>query len=212
MPETMSVERRNILKLFGAEIVLTSGSNGMKGAIEKAHELAEENGYYQPNQFSNPANPEIHRRTTAKEIILDLDDLHLDAFVAGVGTGGTISGVGEILKAKYNCLIYAVEPADSPVLSGGKPESHLIQGIGAGFIPDNYNAAIVDEIISVKSENAFRTAKNLAKQEGILAGISSGANVWAALQTALKLGSSKTVVTIIADTAERYLSTTLVEA
>jgi len=212
MPETMSVERRNILKLFGAEIILTPGSKGMKGAIEEAHKLAEKKGYYQPNQFSNPANPEIHRKTTAKEIIADLDNLHLDAFVAGVGTGGTMSGVGKILKAKYNCLICAVEPADSPVLSGGKPGPHPIQGIGAGFIPDNYNAAIVDEIISVKAENAFRTAKNLAKQEGILAGISSGANVWAALQTALKLGSGKTVVTIIADTAERYLSTTLVEA
>ncbi len=211
MPETMSIERRNILKLFGAEIVLTPGLKGMKGAIEKARELTEKKGYYQPHQFSNPANPEIHRKTTAREIIADLGDLHLDAFVAGVGTGGTISGAGEILKAKYNCKLYAVEPDDSPVLSGGEPGPHPIQGIGAGFIPDVYNADIVDEIIQVGAENAFTTARNLAKQEGILAGISSGANVWAALQTASKHGSGKIVVTIVADTGERYLSTALAE-
>jgi len=212
MPETMSMERRNILELFGAEIVLTPGSKGMKGAIEKARELTEKERYFQPQQFSNPANPEIHRRTTAREIIADLGDLHLDAFVAGVGTGGTISGAGEILKAKYNCKLYAVEPDDSPVLSGGEPGPHPIQGIGAGFIPDVYNADIVDEIIRVKNEDAFATARNMAKQEGILAGISSGANVWAALQTASKHGSGKIVVTIVADTGERYLSTALVEA
>ncbi len=211
MPETMSVERRSILKLFGAEIILTPGPKGMKGAIEKAQELADKEGYFQPQQFSNPANPEIHRQTTAKEILDDLGDINLDAFVVGVGTGGTISGAGEVLKEKYNCQVYAVEPDDSPVLSGGEPGPHPIQGIGAGFIPEIYNADIVDEIIRVKAADAFATSKKLAKQEGILAGISSGAIVWAALQVAAKLGPGKTVVTIVADTGERYLSTPLTE-
>lgn len=206
MPDTMSVERRKILNLLGAEIILTPGKDGMKGAVSKADELTTEKGYFQPHQFSNPANPEIHRRTTAKEIIDDLDDIHLDAFVMGVGTGGTISGAGEVLKKKYKCKIFAVEPDASPVLSGGEPGPHPIQGIGAGFIPDNYSADIVDEIIRVKSEDAFETAKQLAKNEGILAGISSGANVFAAIQVASKLGNGKTVVTIINDTGERYLS------
>jgi len=211
MPETMTIERRNILKLLGAEIVLTPGSEGMKGAIAKAEEYAKKDGYFQPMQFSNPANPEIHRRTTAKEIIDDLADLNLDAFVAGVGTGGTISGAGEILKKKYGCKIYAVEPADSPVLSGGQPGPHPIQGIGAGFVPDNYNPEIVDDVIKVNKEDAFATAKMLARKEGILAGISSGANVWAALEVAAKLGQGKNVITIICDTAERYLSTPLAQ-
>jgi cysteine synthase A len=211
MPETMTIERRNILKLFGAEIILTPGSEGMKGAVAKADELVNQKECFQPQQFSNPANPDIHRRTTAREIIEDLDDLHLDAFVSGVGTGGTISGVGEILKSKYECRVFAVEPEDSPVLSGGEPGLHPIQGIGAGFIPDNYNASFVDEVIRVKNDDAFTAAKSLAKFEGILAGISSGANVWAALQVASKFGQGKTVVTVICDTGERYLSTALVE-
>jgi cysteine synthase A len=211
MPETMSIERRNILKILGAKIVLTPGSEGMKGAIAKAEEFAKKDGYFQPMQFSNPANPEIHRRTTAREIIDDMADLGLDAFIAGVGTGGTISGAGEVLKKKYGCKVYAVEPADSPVLSGGKPGPHAIQGIGAGFVPDNYNPEVVDDVIKVNKEDAFATAKNLARQEGILAGISSGANVWAALEIAGKIGQGKNVITIICDTGERYLSTPLAE-
>jgi len=211
MPETMSVERLAILKLFGAEIVLTPGTEGMKGAIAKAEEYAKQEGYFQPMQFSNPANPEIHRMTTAREIIEDMADLNLDAFIAGVGTGGTISGAGEILKGKYGCKVYAVEPADSPVLSGGKPGPHPIQGIGGGFVPDNYNPEVVDDVIKVSKENAFATAKKLARQEGILAGISSGANVWAAMEIAGELGQGKNVITIICDTGERYLSTPLAE-
>jgi len=211
MPETMSLERRNILKLFGAELVLTPGPEGMKGAIAKAEELAKQPGYFQPQQFSNPANPDIHRRTTGPEIIEDLGTIHLDAFVAGVGTGGTISGAGEVVKEKYQCRVYAVEPEDSPVLSGGNPGPHPIQGIGAGFIPKNYDPAVVDEVIRVKKEDAFATAKRLAKEEGILAGISSGAIIWAALQVAKRLGKGKTVVTFVCDTGERYLSTPLVE-
>ena len=211
MPETMSVERRNILKLLGAEIVLTPGSEGMKGAIAKAKEYADKDGYFQPQQFSNLANPEVHRVTTAREIIEDMADLNLDAFIAGVGTGGTVSGAGEILKEKYGCAVYAVEPADSPVLSGGQPGPHSLQGIGAGFVPDNYNPEIVDYVIKVNKENAFATAKKLAKQEGILAGISSGANVWAAMEIAGKLGQGKNVITIICDTGERYLSTPLAD-
>ncbi|MEA3297318.1 MAG: cysteine synthase A [candidate division Zixibacteria bacterium] len=211
MPETMSVERRAILKMLGADIILTPGSDGMKGAIAKADELTRQNGYFQPFQFSNPANPEIHRRTTALEIIDDLGDLALDALVIGVGTGGTISGVGRVLREKCNCKVYAVEPEASPVLSGGSPASHSIQGIGAGFIPDNYDSKIVDEIIRVKNEDALSTARQLAGKEGILAGISSGANVWAALQIAEELGKSGTVVTFVCDTSERYLSTALFE-
>jgi cysteine synthase A len=211
MPETMSVERRNILRLLGAEVILTPGPEGMKGAVRKAQELALSEGYFQPYQFSNPANPEIHRRTTAREIIEDLGELHLDALVAGVGTGGTISGAGEILRQKYGCKVYAVEPDESSVLSGGDPGPHPIQGIGPGFVPDNYNSDIVDEIIRVKSGEAFETAKRLAKEEGMLAGISSGANVRAALQVASRLGLRKTVVTFVCDSGERYLSTDLVK-
>jgi cysteine synthase A len=211
MPETMSVERRSLLKMLGAEIVLTPGPEGMKGAIAKANELVERHGYFQPMQFSNPANPEIHRRTTAVEIINDLDDIHLDALVAGVGTGGTISGTGAVLKDKYHCRVVAVEPDASPVLSGGEPGPHPIQGIGAGFVPDNYDAGVVDEVIRVKNEDALQTARDLAAREGVLAGISSGAIVWAALQVAARLGEGKTVVTIVADTGERYLSTALFE-
>jgi len=211
MPETMSLERRALLKHFDAEIVLTPGSEGMKGAITKAEELANDDDFFQPQQFTNPNNPEIHRKTTAKEIIEDLAEFSLDAFVAGVGTGGTVTGAGEILKEKYGCRIYAVEPEASPILSGGKPDKHSIQGIGAGFVPEVYNPDVVDEIICVKDEDAFETARQLARQEGILAGISSGAAVWAALQVASEIGVGKIVVTLLPDTGERYLSTPLFE-
>jgi cysteine synthase A len=211
MPESASVERRQLMKLLGAELILTPAADGMKGAIAKAKELADKHGYFQPMQFANPANPEIHRQTTGKEIVADLGKIKLDAFVAGVGTGGTISGAGEVLKKKYKCKVYAVEPTNSPVLSGGNPSSHPIQGIGAGFVPDNYNPEIVDEIIQVKNEDAFETARKLAKLEGILGGISSGANVWAACQVAAKLGKGKNIVTVICDTGERYLSTPLMQ-
>lgn len=212
MPETVSTERRALLRQFGAELILTPGSEGMKGAIKKADELARQEGHFQPFQFSNPANPEIHRKTTGPEIIADLGDIHLDAFVAGVGTGGTISGAGSVLKAKYGCLICAVEPEASPVLSGGEPGPHPLQGIGAGFVPDNYHAEVVDDIIRVKADDAMTTARRLATQEGILAGISSGALIWAALQVAGRLGRGKTVVTLVCDTGERYISTELFEA
>jgi len=209
MPETMSIERRAILRMYGAEVVLTPGPEGMKGAIARASELAEKDGCFQPFQFSNPANPGVHERVTAVEIINDLGDLHLDAFVCGVGTGGTVSGAGRALRDKYGCRVYAVEPDASPVLSGGEPGPHPIQGIGAGFQPDNYHPAVVDEVIRVKNEEAIDTARRLAAEEGILAGISSGANVWAALQVAAELGLGKMVVTIVADSGERYLSTAL---
>lgn len=209
MPETMSLERRALLKMYGAEVVLTPGEKGMKGAIDKAEELSGRDGYFQPFQFSNPANPEIHRKTTAVEIINDLDDIHLNAFVAGVGTGGTISGTGSVLKNKYGCEIIAVEPEASPVLSGGAPGTHPIQGIGAGFIPVNYDTSIVDRVIKVENKTAFETTKLLAKKEGVLAGISSGAIVWAALQVAKELGAGKNIVTTVCDTGERYISTLL---
>jgi len=209
MPETMSIERRAILKHFGAEIVLTPGSEGMKGAVAKADELSRREGFFQPQQFSNPANPEIHRKTTAKEIIEDLGDLHLDAFVAGVGTGGTISGAGEALKTKYGCRNYAVEPEASSVLSGGAPAPHPIQGIGAGFVPEVYNPDVVDEIILVKNKDAFETTRQLARQEGMLVGTSSGAVTWAAIQVASKMESDKIMVAVLPDTGERYLSTPL---
>lgn len=209
MPETMSLERRALLKFLGAELVLTDGALGMKGAVEKADELSREKGYFQPQQFENPANPEIHRKTTAQEIIEDLGDLKLDYFVAGVGTGGTITGAGEILKKKYGCVNIAVEPKDSPVLSGGKPGKHKIQGIGAGFVPKIYDPQNVDEIICVSNEEAIATSRRLAKEEGILAGISAGANLFAALKVAKKAGRDELVVVIIPDLAERYLSTDL---
>jgi len=209
MPETMSLERRALLRFLGAEIVLTEGAKGMKGAVERAQELAEESGYFQPQQFDNPANPEVHRRTTAEEIIKDLGDLKLNYFVAGVGTGGTITGAGEILKKKYDNQNIAVEPKDSPVLSGGKPGPHKIQGIGAGFVPKVYKPGNVDEIIQVSNQDAIRTSKRLAKEEGILAGISAGANVYAALDIAKRVGKGKLVLVIIPDVGERYLSTDL---
>ena len=211
MPESMSLERRAVLKQFGAELVLTPKEKGMKGAIEKAEELASSGGYFMPRQFCNPANPEIHRKTTAPEIIKDLGDLKLDAFVAGAGTGGTISGTGQILKEKYNNRNYVVEPEASPVISGGEPGPHTIQGIGAGFIPDNYDPTVVDEVILVSNDDAFATSKELARKDGILAGLSAGANVFASIQVARKLGPGKIVVTIVCDTGERYLSTPLFE-
>jgi len=207
MPETMSVERIKILKAYGAEIVLTPGAERMTGAINKAEELFKKTpGSFMPQQFKNPANPEIHRKTTAKEI-LDATDGMIDAFVAGIGTGGTITGVGEVLK-KHNAevRIFAVEPKKSPVLSGGNPGSHKIQGIGAGFVPEILNRKIIDEIIQVEDEDAFKTMDILAKEEGIFAGISSGAAVWAALKVAKTLGEGKIVVTLLPDTGERYLS------
>jgi cysteine synthase A len=211
MPETMSVERRQLLAIFGAELVLTPGPEGMKGAIKKAEELAATT----PNalilqQFANPSNPEAHRKTTAEEIWNDTDG-KVDIFVAGVGTGGTITGVSEVIKKrKPGFKAIAVEPVDSHVLSGGKPGPHKIQGIGAGFVPDVLNTKIIDEIIQVKSEDAGATARKLAQLEGILGGISSGANVWAALEVAKRPESKgKTIVTVICDTGERYLSTWL---
>lgn len=209
MPETMSIERRALLEFLGAEIVLTEGAKGMKGAIEKAQELKRRHGYFQPLQFENPANPEIHRRTTAREIIDDLGDLKLDYFVAGVGTGGTLTGAGETLKKKYGNKNVAVEPEESPVLSGGEPGSHKIQGIGAGFVPAVHNPENVDEIIQVSSEDAISTSRELAREEGILVGISAGANLWAALEVAKREGKGKLIVVILPDLAERYLSTDL---
>lgn len=211
MPDTMSVERRNLLKALGAELVLTPGADGMKGAIAKAVELKA--GIPEAvilQQFENPANPAMHLRTTGLEIWRDTEG-KVDIFVAGVGTGGTVSGVGEALKMRDpNVKIVAVEPADSPVLSGGKPGAHKIQGIGAGFVPKTYNASIVDEIIQVQNDDAIRTSRELAKQEGLLVGISSGAAVYAAAQLAkLPENEGKMIVVLLPDTGERYLSTIL---
>lgn len=213
MPDTMSMERRNLLRAYGAELVLTPGAEGMKGAIKKAEELAEKHGYFVPQQFNNPSNPEIHRQTTGKEIVEQFGDDQLDAFVAGIGTGGTITGAGEVLKEAYPSIkIYAVEPSDSPVLSGGKPGPHKIQGIGAGFVPDILNTEVYDEIFPVKNEEAFEYARRAAREEGILGGISSGAAIYAALQVAKKLGKGKKVLAIIPSNGERYLSTPLKSA
>ncbi len=212
MPESMTVERRAILQAFGAEIILTPASGGMKGAIAKAEELSKEKGnIFIPQQFKNLANPEIHRKTTAKEIFNDLAG-QVDAFVAGVGTGGTITGVGEILKDRVGARlkVYAVEPKGSPVLSGGDPGPHKIQGIGAGFIPEVLNTSIYDRVIQVEYEDAIDTARKLAKMEGIFAGISSGANAWAAIFEASKdFNKDENIVFIVCDTGERYLSTEL---
>ena len=209
MPETMSVERRNLLKAYGAKVVLTEGAKGMKGAIHKAQELANEyENSFIPSQFTNAANPRIHRETTGPEIWNDTDG-KVDIVVAGVGTGGTISGVGEYLKSKNpNIKVVAVEPAGSPVLSGKKPGPHKIQGIGAGFVPETLNTEIYDEIIRVENEDAFETGRILAKKEGLLVGISSGAAVWAAGQLAKHSeNKGKVIVAVLPDTGERYLST-----
>ena len=214
MPETMSVERRVLLRMLGAEIVLTPGPKGMGGAMAKAAQLLEEHGEnaWGPGQFDNPANPEVHRRTTAEEIWRDTNG-EIDVFVAGVGTGGTLTGVGEVLKARRDVRIVAVEPSASPVISGGQPGPHKIQGIGAGFIPGNLNTDIVDETVQVSNEDAFETAQTLNAAEGFPAGISSGATIWAALQIARRPGmAGKRIVTIAASTTERYLSTPLAES
>ena len=209
MPESMSIERRKILKLFGAELVLTPAELGMVGAVEKAEELVAQNpNSFMPQQFKNPANPQIHRETTAKEIWIDTDG-KVDILVAGVGTGGTLTGCGEVLKEKNKDLkVVAVEPKESPILSGGKPGPHKIQGIGAGFVPDVLNVGIIDEIIQVSNQDAIETARRLALKEGILSGISGGANVWAAIQLSqLRENEGKVIVTFICDTGERYIST-----
>ena len=211
MPETMSVERRVLLRMLGADLVLTPGAEGMPGAIRKAEQIVRATpNSFMPQQFTNPSNPEVHRRTTALEIWDDTDG-QVDALVAGVGTGGTLTGVGEAIKerrASFQCI--AVEPADSPVLSGGKPGPHKIQGIGAGFIPQVLNTQVYDEVIRVSNEDALAMARRLAKEEGILCGISSGANVWAAIQYAKRNSNKgKTIVTIAPSTGERYLSTAL---
>ncbi|MGN0343300.1 MAG: cysteine synthase A [Roseburia sp.] len=211
MPETMSVERRNILKAYGAELVLTEGSKGMKGAIAKADELAKEiPGSFIPGQFVNPANPKAHRETTGPEIWNDTDG-KVDIFVAGVGTGGTVTGVGEYLKSQNsNVKVVAVEPATSPVLSKGESGPHKIQGIGAGFVPDVLNTSVYDEIIAVENDDAFRVAKELAKQEGVLVGISSGAALYAAIELAKRPeNEGKTIVVLLPDTGDRYYSTPL---
>jgi cysteine synthase A len=211
MPETMSIERRSLLKAYGAALILTPGAQGMKGAIAKADELlAETPGAFMPQQFENPANPEVHRQTTAEEVWRDTDG-KVDIFVAAVGTGGTITGVGEVIKPrKPSFLAIAAEPDASPVLSGGEPGPHKIQGTGAGFVPKVLNTDIYDEIIRVPNEVAFETARRLATEEGILVGISSGANVWAATQVGLRPEHrGKLIVTVLCDTGERYLSTAL---
>jgi len=209
MPDTMSAERRNLLKAFGAELILTPGAEGMKGAIEKAEELANKHGYFMPQQFNNMANPEVHERTTGKEIVEQMPE-GLDAFISGVGTGGTVSGAGKVLKDHFKDIkIYAVEPVDSPVLKGGEPGPHKIQGIGAGFIPNTLNVDIYDDVLQVSNEESFETAREVAKKEGILGGISSGAAIAAAKKIAQELGKGKKVLAILPSNGERYLSTPL---
>ncbi len=212
MPDTMSEERRSLLIAYGAELILTPDSKGMHAAVRKAEELLHEHpDYFMPQQFSNPANPEAHRRTTAQELLQQFE--RIDAFVAGVGTGGTITGVGEVLRERMpGVKVYAVEPAASPVLSGGEPGFHKIQGIGAGFIPENLNPTVYHEVITVSDEEAARYTRRLAREEGLLLGISSGANCCAALRVARDLGPGKTVVTIFCDTGERYLTTDIYQA
>lgn len=211
MPDTMSKERRNLLSAYGAEIILTPGTKGMKGAIEKASELVTEHGYYMPQQFNNEANPRVHEASTGQEIIAQMPE-GLDAFVSGIGTGGTITGVGRVLKETYeNVKIYAVEPEDSPILSGGSPGPHKIQGIGAGFIPEVLDTDIYDEVLKISNEEAFSAARHVAKTQGILGGISSGAAISAAIKVAANLEKGQKVLAILPDNGERYLSTALYE-
>ncbi len=209
MPDTMSQERRNLLRAYGAKLVLTPGAEGMNGAIRKATELQKENGYFMPQQFSNDANPIIHEKTTGPEIVEQMGD-ELDAFISGIGTGGTITGAGKVLKQHYKDIkIYAVEPTDSPVLSGGKPGPHKIQGIGAGFVPEVLDTKVYDEVVTVANEDAFTAAREAAKTNGVLGGISAGAAIHAAKEVAKKLGKGKKVLAILPDNGERYLSTPL---
>lgn len=209
MPDTMSMERRNLLRAYGAELILTPGAEGMNGAIKMAETQAAENNWFMPQQFNNEANPEVHRLTTGPEIVEAMGD-QLDAFVSGIGTGGTITGAGQVLKEKYpNILIAAVEPTDSPVLSGGKPGPHKIQGIGAGFVPKVLNTEIYDEVIQVSNEQSYDTARKVAREEGVLGGVSSGAAVYAALELAKRLGKGKKVLAVLPSNGERYLSTPL---
>jgi cysteine synthase A len=209
MPDTMSIERRRLLGAFGAELILTPGSQGMRGAIAKAEEIAAERKAFMPQQFCNPANPKVHLETTGPEILRALDN-QVDALVAGVGTGGTITGAGQAIKEKNpDVLIVAVEPSDSSILSGGEPGPHKIQGIGAGFVPDVLNTNIFTEIITVTNEQAMLTARELAREDGVFVGISSGANVFAARQVAAQMKPGQNVVTILCDTGERYLSTNI---
>lgn len=213
MPETMSMERRNLLRAYGAQLELTPGAEGMKGAIKRAEEILAENpGYFMPQQFKNQANVKIHRETTGPEIVeaINAHDGKLDAFIAGIGTGGTITGAGSVLKEHFpHIKIYAIEPSASPVLSGGKPGPHRIQGIGAGFVPDILDTGIYDGIIAVENEEAFETSRRVAKEEGILGGISSGAAIFAALKVAKELGPGKRVIAVVPSNGERYLSTPL---
>lgn len=210
MPDTMSKERRNLLRAYGADLVLTPGAEGMKGAIKKANELSEKEGYFMPQQFENPANPKIHEETTGQELVSQMEGLTVDGFISGVGTGGTITGVGRVLKKHYpEVKIYAIEPTDSAVLSGKEPGPHKIQGIGAGFVPDTLDTDIYDEVITIDNEDAMATARELAAKEGVLGGISSGAAIKAALQVAKELGPDKNVVAVLPSNGERYLSTPL---
>jgi|SRR5690625_636142 len=209
MPDTMSQERRNLLRAFGAELYLTPGADGMKGAIEKAEKLRDEHGYFMPQQFDNEANPEVHARTTGEEIVKQMPD-GLDAFISGIGTGGTITGAGKVLKDNFNHIKnYAVEPVDSPVLSGGSPGPHKIQGIGAGFVPKVLDTDIYDDVIQISNEEAFEASRKTAKKDGILGGISAGAAIAAAEKVAKELGKGKKVLAILPDNGERYLSTAL---
>ncbi|MDT2573906.1 cysteine synthase A [Enterococcus raffinosus] len=210
MPETMSIERRKLMQAYGAELVLTPGAEGMKGAIAKAKELAEENDWFVPAQFDNPSNPKVHEETTAKEIVNAFEKNGLDAFVAGVGTGGTITGVGNELKRMYTDIkIYAVEPEESPVLEGGQSGPHKIQGIGAGFVPSILNTEIYDQVLPVSSSEAMETAREIAKKEGILVGVSSGAALFAAMKVAKEMNPDQKVLVLLPDNGERYLSTEL---
>jgi cysteine synthase len=212
MPDTMSLERRNLLRAYGAELILTPGAEGMKGAIGKAEQLVNENeGYFMPQQFENPANPKIHRDTTGKELVAQAKQLGgIDAFVAGIGTGGTITGAGEALKEEFpNIRIVAVEPTGSAILSGGNPGPHKIQGLGAGFVPGILNTEVYDQVVTIENDEAFEASRSVAKEEGILCGISSGAAISAAIKVAKELGKGKKVVAVLPDTGERYLSTQL---